>query len=99
MVYEVLETSHITAIRESIEPIEQEWVSKIILQLKINPYTGKPLGTNWFREKKFEGKRLYYLIFEQKQKVLLVAYGDKKEQSDIIAEVHNSMDRLKKMVE
>lgn len=30
-----------------------EWLSKIEDQLVLNPYVGKPLGFEWFREKKY----------------------------------------------
>lgn len=65
----------------------KEWYEKVRLQLKENPYSGKPLGFRWFREKKLEGWRIYYLISQQHQRVLLVTIGDKKDQSHAIAEI------------
>ena len=39
------------------------WVEKVFDQLAVNPFSGKPLGAKWFREKKFENFRVYFLVF------------------------------------
>lgn len=39
----------------------REWVDKIEDQLVENPYVGDPLGVPWFREKKKDKFRIYYL--------------------------------------
>ena len=41
-------------------------VDKIEQQLVNNPFSGDALGANWFREKRFEKFRIYYLIYERK---------------------------------
>ncbi len=43
---------------------EQERVLKVREQIKENPYVGKPLGYVWFREKHLNGKRLYWLVYD-----------------------------------
>jgi len=70
---------------------EKRKIEKIIEQLKMNPFSGKPLGYKFFREKKIEGKRLYYLIFEDKIKILILNYSGKKKQKTIINEVKNTL--------
>ena len=62
----------------------------------MNAFSGKPLGFRWFREKKFKGKKLYYLVYEGSGSVLLVAFGNKKEQRKIISHIFANLDFYKK---
>lgn len=82
--FEVFGTDELTRQVSGLEKREQEWIRKIMKQLKVNPFSGKPLRFEWFREKKFENKRLYFVVAKEKKSVLLVAFGDKKEQQKII---------------
>ena len=66
---------------------EQQRVRKIVAQLQANPFTGKPLGYRFFREKKFDGRRLYFLVYEAAVIVLLVALSGKKDQPATIDSV------------
>ena len=65
---------------------EQERVNKILNQLKEQGEdTGKSLsGLSFFREKKFEGKRLYYLVYKDHFVILAIAISDKKAQQATI---------------
>ena len=56
--------------------------------------TGKPLGFEWFREKKYENKRLYFLVDEQNKKILLVAFATKKDQQKVINFIKSNMKEL-----
>ncbi len=49
--------------------------------------TGKPLGLRFFREKKFGGKRLFYLVYKNFSSILIVAISDKKAQPATINEI------------
>ena len=62
----------------------QDRVDRIEDQLVENPYSGKPLGVKWFREKKYEKYRIYYLIYENLQSVFMVAISEKKDQQKVI---------------
>ncbi len=63
-------------------------VSKIMKQLKERgDKVGKPLGRRYFREKKFGGKRLYFLVYKQLMVVLAVGISNKKAQQDTINEI------------
>lgn len=42
----------------------QESVDKIEDQLVKNPYVGDPLSVKWFREKRIDKYRIYYIIYE-----------------------------------
>jgi putative component of toxin-antitoxin plasmid stabilization module len=49
---------------------------------------GKPLaGLSFFREKKFDGKRLYYLVYSDVYVVLALAISDKKAQQATINQI------------
>lgn len=65
---------------------EQVRVNKILKQLKEQGEdTGKPLsGLSFFREKKFNGKRLYYLVYKESFVILAIAISDKKAQQATI---------------
>lgn len=47
-----------------LDKSEFDRVIKFEQSLKIEPYNGKPLGYEFFREKKFDGKRILFLIYE-----------------------------------
>ena len=71
--------------------------------LKENPYTGKPLGYKFFREKKFNGNRLLFLVYEEHKCIFLVTITDKKAQQHEIDLIkahldiyRNELDRLMK---
>ena len=94
----VLETETFSRLFETLEKKEKEWIVKIIEQLKENTAVGKPLRFNWFREKKLGGKRLYYLVYEKSNAVLLVAFGAKKEQQKIISHILQNKERYGKII-
>lgn len=78
---------------------ERERILKIRDKLKENPYAGKPLGYDWFREKYLNGNRLYYLIYENMKVVLIVAMSDKKTQQKTIDLVQQGLAYYKDEVE
>lgn len=83
----------------SLPKDERKRIKKLKEQLKINPFVGKPLGHSFFREKKIGGKRLYYLIYEDKVVVLIVAYGGKKHQQATINAIKASFKQFQKEIE
>ena len=99
MPYDIYETETFSKLYKSMEIMERGWVDKIKLQLKENPDVGKPLRFDWFREKKYGDKRLYYLIYQNLSRVLLVAFGSKKDQQKIIDHVLENKDRYKNIIE
>ncbi len=70
-------------------------IQKVINQLKINPYLGKPLGYKFFREKKVKNFRVYYLVFDDVLIVLLVGLSNKKNQKEVINNIKKLMSGLK----
>ena len=63
---------------------EQKAIEKFERKLSENPYLGKPLGYIFFREKKLNGRRVYYLVYEDFVVVLRVAVSNKKAQQATI---------------
>ena len=53
-------------------------------QLVNNPYVGDPLGYRFLREKRVDGKRVYFLIYDDIKTVLMVGQSDKKTQQETI---------------
>jgi len=90
---EVYETTTFTKIKEACEKKEQEWIEKMKDQLKDNLNVGKPLRYSWFREKKFENKRLFYVMNEKTNKALLLAFGQKRQQQRIIDHIIQNKER------
>ncbi|MDO8556511.1 MAG: hypothetical protein Q7R96_05060 [Nanoarchaeota archaeon] len=70
-----------------------KWLQKMRRNLAQNP-SGDVLHVAWFREKKFEGKRLYFIIDEFSKRILLIDFSGKKEQEKTIAFVRNNMGLL-----
>ena len=99
MPYNIYETETFSKLYEVMEKEEKEWIGKIKLQLADNPDVGKPLKFEWFREKKFGNKRMYYLIYKNLNRILIVSFGSKKEQQKIINHIIENKERYRKMIE
>lgn len=68
--------------------IQQE-IEREINQLEENPYSGKPLGYKFFREKKVRNYRLFYLIYDQHVVVFVITVSTKKDQQEAIDKIKN----------
>ncbi len=99
MPFDVFETDTFMKRFHSLEKDEEIWAQKTVSKLAQNPFTGKPLGFEWFREKKFKDKRLYYLIYKELNKILIVSFGNKKEQKQMIESIIRNFDTYKKLAE
>jgi len=93
MSYTIYATETFKTLYPSLEKDEQRWIDKIKKNLEEYP-TGKILKYNWFREKKYGNKRLYYLIDEEKKNILFVSFASKKEQQKIIDFITLNMKEL-----
>lgn len=67
-------------------------INKIIGQLKKSCAVGKPLGYPFFREKKFGKYRVYFLVYEDIDTVLLITISDKKAQQETIDRIKKQLD-------
>ena len=72
---------------------------KIPKKLAINPFIGNTLGYPFLREKRIKEKRIYYLIYEDLNLVLLVAVSGKKNQKITISYIKNNLDEYRKIAE
>lgn len=77
---------------------QQNRIEKIKNQLKTNPFVGKPLGSKWFREKKINGFRLFYLIYEKQRIVALISFSDKKLQQQTIDSIRMRFAEYKEVI-
>jgi mRNA-degrading endonuclease RelE of RelBE toxin-antitoxin system len=77
----------------------QKRVDKIEEQLVKNPYVGDPLNVKWFREKKIEKYRVYYIIYEDLESVFMVAISEKKDQQKVINTIRLLFDFLRDEIE
>ena len=59
-------------------------IENMFNQLTINPYVGDQLQIRSLREKRLNEKRIYYLVFEDLQSILMIAMSDKKDQQKMI---------------
>jgi mRNA-degrading endonuclease RelE of RelBE toxin-antitoxin system len=65
---------------QGLDKAEAARIEKFEQHLKEEPFSGKPLGYRFFREKRFDGKRLLFLIYEKHSVLFLVTIKDKKAQ-------------------
>ena len=80
MSYAVYTTETFDKEASKLSQEEQKRIQKISLQLKENPYVGDQLQYKFLREKRLEEKRIYYLVYDNLNIVLIVAISGKKNQ-------------------
>ncbi len=85
--FEVLTTEEFDKDFGKLDKTVRNRVENAIEQLRINPNTGKPLGYEFFREKKIGKFRIYYLIYEAHLVVFVIAMSEKKNQQATIEKV------------
>jgi mRNA-degrading endonuclease RelE of RelBE toxin-antitoxin system len=84
MIYAVYTTNSFDKEIESLSESDKKRIQRIFLQLKVNPYVGDQIQYRFFREKRMNEKRVYYLIYDELSAVLVVAFGGKKAQQGTI---------------
>lgn len=72
---------------------------KIPKKLAQNPFVGDPLGHRFLREKRIKEKRIYYLVYEDLELVLLVAASGKKKQQITINHIKDQLDEFRTLAE
>ena len=78
---------------------DKKIIQKIFLQLRENPYVGDMIRYKFFREKRIKEKRIYYLVYEDLNIVLMVAIGGKKAQEETIDKIVCYFDEYRKYAE
>ncbi len=99
MTYRVLKTAVFERKFAKLSPDTQNAIEKIKDKLKENPFSGKPLRYDFFREKKLGKFRIYYLIYEEYLIFYMVTISEKKDQQVAINTVMQFLDVYKKDVE
>ena len=82
-----------------LDSSEKSRVEKFEQELKTEPLIGKPLGYEFFRERKFDGKRLLFLVYSEHEVVFLVTIVDKKVQQQVIDMIKTNLDVYKELIE
>jgi hypothetical protein len=59
---------------------------------------GKLLGRDYFREKKFGEKRLYFLVYRQSMVVFAIAISNKKTQQETINHILSKIKEYEKFI-
>jgi len=77
---------------DKLPKAEKKEIENFEKKLSENPYIGKPLGLVFFREKKLNGRRVYYLIYDDFVVVLMVALSSKKAQQATIDAIKERLD-------
>lgn len=77
---------------EKLDGSDYQRVIDFEQSLKLEPYSGKPLGYRFFREKKFNGKRLIFLVYGQHGCIFLITITDKKVQQKEIDLIKANLD-------
>lgn len=94
----VLSTEEFDTWEKLLPKAYQEQIMNFIAELKESYDVGKPLGYPFFREKRVDGYRLYFLIYEDVQTVLLVTISDKKAQQETIDRIKEQLDFYRELI-
>ena len=78
---------------------DREAAFKIHVKLTENPFVGDPLGFEFFREKRVQEKRIYFLVYKELNLVLMVATSGKKNQQATIDYVKLNLDQFRIIAE
>ena len=81
-----------------LQASELERIHKFEQELKSQPFTGKPLGYKFFREKRFNGKRPLFLVYEEHQIVFMITITDKKTQQHEIDLIKANLEVYKETI-
>ena len=93
MPYAIHTTETFKKLYQTLDGNEKQWITKIKAKLEAN-VTGKILRFDWFREKKYLNKRLYFLVDFKAEKMLFVAFASKKDQQHVIDFVTENKEEL-----
>ena len=96
LMFKVFTTKEFDEDFNNLDESEKKRVRKIMSQLKEQGgEVGKPLKVSYFREKRFEGKRLYFLFYKEFAVILGLGIGDKKTQQETINQILSDIDYYK----
>lgn len=85
--YKIFTTDEFDAKFNKLDHSLQIQINKAIEQLENDPFVGKPLGYEFFREKKINNYRVYYLVYGDYLVVFIITLSDKKDQQATIDKI------------
>ena len=95
----VYETHEFEQETKKLDKKYQKQIEKLKDQLAVKIHIGKILRYPFLREKKIQDKRIYFLIYENLNSVLLVAISSKKTQQETIDKIAELLPEFKKLIE
>lgn len=98
MAFAVFHSSTFDKALEGFSNDFKAWVDKMEDQLVEYPYVGDPIRVPWFREKKKDKYRIYYLIYDDVKAVYMVGISDKKNQQRVINTIWLLLDNFKEEI-
>ena len=98
MKFKVYTTEEFDKLFSKLNPDIQKQIAREIDQLEDNPLVGKPLGYNFFREKKVKNYRVYYLIYETYLIVFIVTISGKKDQQQAIDKIKRLLPYYRQLI-
>lgn len=99
MTYAVYTTESFEREIAKLPRFDQEIARKMYSSLKENPYASDQLRYRHLREKRIREKRVYFLVYDNLQAVLIVAIGGKKNQQATINHIIDYFDEYKEYLE
>ena len=78
---------------------DKEAAHKLPKQLASSPLVGRSLGLPFLREKRVGGKRVYYLVYNDLNLILLVATSAKKDQQETIDHIKDQLPEFRTVAE
>ena len=99
MVYAVYTLEVFEKEKNKLSEFDKSIIENIYSQLKENPYVGDQIRYKFFREKRIREKRIYFLVYDDLQIVLIVAMGGKKAQEKTIDEIVKYFNEYRKYAE
>ncbi len=95
MAYSVYTTESFDKEIEKLPKDDQEIIQKMFLKIRDNPYTSDQLRYRNLREKRLREKRVYFLVYDDLQSVLIVAISGKKDQQATINHIIDYFDEYR----
>lgn len=95
MAYSVYTTESFDKEVEKLSKNDQEIIQKMFLKIRDNPYTSDQLRYRNLREKRIREKRVYFLVYDDLQAVLIVAISGKKDQQATINHIIDYFDEYR----
>ena len=99
MLYKVYTTESFDKEVEKLPKSDQEIIQKMFLKIKDNPYASDQLRYRNLREKRVREKRVYFLVYDDLQAVLVTAISGKKYQQETINHIINYFDEYRVYLE